>query len=260
MLRHILPLMPKHELYAEVFCGGAAVFWAKDPSRIEVLNDTNGELTNFYSVVQLEYDRLAAEIQATLHSRRSHQFAHIVYANSEFFNPVRRAWAVWTLANQSYLSKLNGTWGYERAKETSSSSISKTVDAKRERWSIAQEDTIAPMAARLKHVQVECKDALYIIGSRDASNSFFYLDPPYIGTNCGHYEGYSDADYRALLESLSSIQGKFMLSCFPTDLLTEFAQQNRWTVKAFDQTLSATKTAFNEGRNKRKTELLVLNY
>lgn len=45
---HILKRTPEHRLYAEVFTGGAAIFFAKEPSEIEVLNDTNKELINFY--------------------------------------------------------------------------------------------------------------------------------------------------------------------------------------------------------------------
>lgn len=37
----IISLIPKHTLYCEPFTGGAAVFFTKEPSEIEVLNDTN---------------------------------------------------------------------------------------------------------------------------------------------------------------------------------------------------------------------------
>jgi len=29
MVRHILPIIPEHNLYCEPFCGGAAIFFAK---------------------------------------------------------------------------------------------------------------------------------------------------------------------------------------------------------------------------------------
>ena len=46
----IISLLPDHNLYCEPFVGGAAVFFAKEPSGVEVLNDTNTELINFYRV------------------------------------------------------------------------------------------------------------------------------------------------------------------------------------------------------------------
>ena len=63
----ILPLFPKHTLYAEPFVGGGAVFWAKPPSDVEVINDVNRELINFYEVVQNEYVDLEKMIRISLH-------------------------------------------------------------------------------------------------------------------------------------------------------------------------------------------------
>lgn len=41
MCGKIVPLIPKHRLYCEPFAGGAAIYFAKEPSELEVLNDTN---------------------------------------------------------------------------------------------------------------------------------------------------------------------------------------------------------------------------
>ena len=47
LAKTILALIPEHRLYCEPFAGGAAVFFAKTPSKVEIINDTNGELINF---------------------------------------------------------------------------------------------------------------------------------------------------------------------------------------------------------------------
>ena len=46
----ILPLIPAHDIYIEPFVGGGALFWAKKPSNLEVINDNNRELINFIKV------------------------------------------------------------------------------------------------------------------------------------------------------------------------------------------------------------------
>jgi DNA adenine methylase len=51
-LKHILPLIPPHECYCEPFAGGVAVFLAKPRSRLEVINDLNGDLISFYLCAQ----------------------------------------------------------------------------------------------------------------------------------------------------------------------------------------------------------------
>ena len=54
----ILKLIPEHTSYVEPFIGGAAVFFAKEPSESEVINDTNGELINFYEVLKRDFSAL----------------------------------------------------------------------------------------------------------------------------------------------------------------------------------------------------------
>jgi site-specific DNA-adenine methylase len=47
----ILGMIPEHHVYCEPFCGGAAIFFSKEPSGVEIINDTNGEIINFYEVL-----------------------------------------------------------------------------------------------------------------------------------------------------------------------------------------------------------------
>lgn len=114
MLRHILPLIPPHEVYTEAFAGGAAVFWAKAPCGIEVLNDLNGEIVNFYQVAKTQAQALANHIAATPHSRNLHKLAEFVYDHPHLFDPVKRAWAVWVQCTLSFASMIKGGYGYSR--------------------------------------------------------------------------------------------------------------------------------------------------
>ena len=102
MLSIILPMIPEHNLYCEPFFGGGAVFFAKEPSKIEVINDTNREVVNFYRVVQNDFVSLEKEIKISLHSRDLHRKAKVIYDNPDMFSELKRAWAFWLLANQSY--------------------------------------------------------------------------------------------------------------------------------------------------------------
>ncbi len=139
----IVALIPEHRIYVEPFVGGGAVFFAKEPSPVEVINDINAELVNFYSYVQRDFGLLEQEIGISLHSRDLHRRARVVYENPDMFDPLKRAWAVWVLANMSYGSKLDGSFGYDRCGATS-----RKVAAKRESFT-------AEMAIRLQRVQIE---------------------------------------------------------------------------------------------------------
>jgi DNA adenine methylase len=63
LVSHILPRIATHNFYVEPFVGGAAVFFAKPPSAVECINDTNAELINFYRVLKNRYHELSALVR-----------------------------------------------------------------------------------------------------------------------------------------------------------------------------------------------------
>jgi DNA adenine methylase len=241
----ILPLIPEHQLYCEPFLGGASIFFAKPQSAVEVINDTNSELINFYRVVQRDFVSLEQEVRISLHSRRLHSDAKAVYENPHLFSEIKRAWAVWVLANQSFSSMLDGTWGYDVKKNTTS----KKITNKRESFT---ED----YAIRLQNAQIECTDALRIINSRDRPDSFFYIDPPYFNSDCGHYDGYTEKDFVDLLTKLECLEGKFLLSSYDSPVLKEFVKRSGWKQQMFQQMTSVN----GKGKRKPKVEVLTANY
>lgn len=246
MVRHILPIIPEHILYCEPFAGGAAIFFAKQPSEVEVLNDTNRELINFYRVIQSDFTSLEKEIQITLHSRDLHRKASVIYNNPDMFSELKRAWALWVLSSQGFAGQLDSSWGYDKSKN----STPKKIENKKEAFTI-------DLAMRLQQVQLECADALYIIRSRDTAESFFYVDPPYYNSDMGHYDGYSRDDFEALLTLLSGIKGKFLLSSYPSDILGDYSTKNNWFTKSYDGIVSI---AAKSGKQKKKIEILTSNF
>lgn len=246
MAVHILPIIPPHSLYCECFVGGGAIFFAKQPSKVEVLNDTNRELVNFYRMVQNEFVSLEKEIRISLHSRDLYRQACVINANPDMFSEIKRAWAVWMLSAQTFCSKLDGSFGYDIAKNTTS----KKIDNKRQSFS-------EEYAIRLQRVQLECADALYIIRSRDSQDSFFYCDPPYFNSDCGHYDGYTESDFENLLKALCSIEGKFLLSSYNSDVLRRYVASEGWHCRGVEQNVTVNAKG---GYQKKKVEMLTANY
>lgn len=88
--------------------------------------------------------------------------------------------------------------------------------------------------------------------------AFFYCDPPYFNSDCGHYDGYGKEDFEMLLKTLSGIKGKFLLSSYPSDILNEYVKKHSWSQKTIEQTVSvANATTKNP---KKKTEVMTANY
>lgn len=243
----IVPLFDKidHKLYCEPFVGGGAIFFSKKPSEVEVINDTNKELINFYHVLQNRFVELEKRVKVTLHHRGLHDDAHVVYNKPHLFDEVKRAWAVWVLSSQSFSSMLDGAWGFDKKKGTTTKKITNKRNEFSEQYAI-----------RLQNVQLECADALYIIQSRDTKDSLFYCDPPYYNSDMGHYDGYSEQDFENLLKLLSSIKGRFVLSSYPSKLLTEYTRANGWHFQVYEQGVSVNA----KGKYlKRKWEVVTAN-
>lgn len=245
MIKHIVPEIPKHTVYTEAFAGGIAVLFAKEPSELEVINDTNGELVNFYKVCKTQFKELKEEIDSTIHSRDVHCLAGFIYNYPSFFTPVKRAWAVWTLSKTSFASKFDGSFGYD---VKGNSMPKKLLNAK--------SNFTSELISRLDRITIENTDGTGLIESRDSENAFHFVDPPYVNTSMAHYTGsFADADFSHLLSILSSVKGKFMLTMFPNDELDKFVKKYKWRVVEVERHISASRV------NRRKQiELIVMNY
>ena len=230
MLRHIMPLIPKHSLYTEAFCGGCSVLFAKRPADCEVINDLNRGLVNFYLVAKKHYQLLKAEIDATLHCRDQHAHALHITQYPEFFSPAQWAWAVWTLSKLSFASMQDGSFGYDR--------IGTTVLKVRN----AADEFTEQLCGRLRDVTIENDDALKIIARYDTEDAFHFVDPPYVNSDCGYYEGmFSDSDMQRLPDLLAEIKGNFMLTMFPYEAIETAANKNGWLIRRVERTVSASK-------------------
>ena len=241
----IVRLIPPHNIYVEPFIGGAAVYFAKPASEVEVINDINGEVVNFYKVIKNDFAALQKLLEQTLHSRKAHRHARVVYENPDMFSRVKRAWALWVRANMSFGGDMTGGYGYDVSGRMSGKLANKI------------EAFTQTLADRFRTTQIECCDALRIIQSRDTPDTFFYLDPPYPDTDQGHYDGYSSADFTALLDVLTGIQGKFLLSSFRHESLKEQTEKNNWS--QFEITMNKSMSLHGK-QTLQKIEVFTANY
>jgi DNA adenine methylase len=242
MLRHILPLIPAHELYTEAFFGGGALLFAKTPAKCEVINDLNDFVVNFYQVLQDDFEGLVKLVNRTLHSRSLYRQAKEVYARPSSFSPTMKAWAFWILTQQGFANHI-GSWGYNKK----NSLAKKLLNAKR----LFNEE----LKERVELLQIECNDAVQVIKSRDYEGAFHYVDPPYFNSNCGHYGGYTRDDFERLLSQLSQCKGKFLLSSYPSDILAEFTARYGWHTETIIKTKGVSANVTGS-----KNEVLTANY
>lgn len=246
MLKHILPLMPKHNLYTEAFAGGAAVFFAKEPANIEVINDLNGEIVNFYRTIVTSYEGVKMLVEQTLHSRGLHEHATYIYNQPAFFSREERAWALWALSKLGFSGLIDGSFGFDKSECRHPKKVS-----------FAEQNFNESLKARLEHTTIESDDALKVIKRYDTLEAWNFVDPPYVGSNMGHYSGmFNEQNLQELLDLLAGIQGKFMLTMYPNDLIREYAKRYKWHIHAVERNVTAC-----AAKNRRKQEeWMVVNY
>lgn len=203
--KNIVPLIPKHTVYVEPYCGGAAIFFAKPWPDVgnthhyrEYLNDKDERLINFYRVLQTPEKReaLIERLALTLCSEAEYQKAKDLESGDD----VQRAWAYYVNIQQSFTNELGGGWR-------------RAVYSGNEQATWANKVARLPeYLGRMASVGVTCDDALNVIQQLDSPQTFFYCDPPYPNTDAGHYKGFTVADLQALVDALDKCQGSFLLS------------------------------------------------
>jgi DNA adenine methylase len=203
-------------------------------------------MVNFYKVLKRNFEELKAEVECTLHSEFQHNQAREIYSNPLSHSAVLRAWAVWTLSHQSIYSILTNQWSVSIDKNKA-----KQIQNSKEAFTITY-------ARRLERTSIYCRDALNVIKSTDTPTTFHYVDPPYYNADMGHYPGYTIEDFERLLQVLSEIEGKFLLSSYPSELLDRYIRENGWHTINIDMTKSSGAGIGTTSHT--KTEVLTLNY
>jgi len=194
---NILPLFPEHICYVEPFCGGAALFFLKDESPVEVLNDINGDLVNLYRVVKYHLEELYKQFKWTLTSRQNWEWLKVT--PPEILTDIQRAARFIYLQKLAFGGKVDGqNFG--------------TSTTSRPRFNIfTLEQDLADAHYRLANTTIEHLSWDQVILKYDRPNTLFYCDPPY-----WQVEGYGVEfcwdEYRKLKNMALSIKGNMIIS------------------------------------------------
>lgn len=210
----IIENMPPHVAYVEPFCGGASILFSKSPSPVEVINDLNGEVVNFFRVLRERPGDLLMAVSLTPYSREE---LKIAYEPAE--DMLEKARRFYVRSRQSFGSgegEYSSGWRYQRDLKRGTSVI-------REWNSLGH---LAEAATRLKDVQIDCDDALNVIRRFDAPKTLFYVDPPYLMSSRYKQEDIyahemDDNQHRELAQLLRGVQGMVLLSGYESDLYRE---------------------------------------
>lgn len=242
MASQIVSMMPPHRSYLEPFFGSGAVLFNKPPSAIETVNDIDGDIVNFFKVLQTQADELAEMIALTPYAREVFDDAH----ENRGEDPLDKAYR---FAIRSRMG--HGFNAYEKTGfkiDVYARERSYCVDC----WNNMPAG-IKEAAERLKGVQIEHRPALEVIKKFNHYNVLIYADPPYLLQTRGgrqyRHEMTDENEHLQLLSALKDHKGPVILSGYPSEL--------------YDRELSSwdriEKRSYNQNCDPR-TEVLWTNY
>lgn len=212
----IVAHFPPHTCYVEPFGGAAGVLLRKEPSPVEVYNDLEEHVVNFFRVLRERPDDLVRAIALTPYARAELRYAH---DGSDTGDPLERARRFYVISWQQFGGTKIGTRNGWRTIAHARGGTRNPMH----QWRAIEH--LYDVAARLRAVFIECDDALEVIAHYDRPDTLFYADPPYLSsTRSTRWKWHSYArefdedDHRRLADALQGIAGMAVVSGYPSPL------------------------------------------
>lgn len=168
--RWIVSQLPAHTTYAEPFFGSGGVFFNKQPSKAEYINDLNGDVVNLFRVMREQPERLAAVVEMTPYARAECELS--LEPSSDPLEQARRTLVRYWMTVGSAGGRGYANWRHSGAKKARSTSCV-------QEWARLPERVMVH-AERLKDAHIERAPALEILGRLNHPSVLAYIDPPYL--------------------------------------------------------------------------------
>lgn len=199
LLQHLLPLLSEnpHHTYVEVFAGGAALLFSREPAKVEVINDVHGELVRLYRVVANHLDEFVRQFRWALTSREMFRWAQLQHVDT--LTDIQRAVRFFYLQRLAFGGKVTGqSFG-------TSPRSPKAINLLR------LEEDLSAAHLRLHRVVVEQLPWEACLARYDTPETLFFLDPPYWQTE-GYGNPFPLEEYDRLAETMAKLQGRAILT------------------------------------------------
>lgn len=252
-VKQLLKLLPQHKHYVEVFGGGASLLFAKAPSGgVEVYNDIDSGLVNFYRVLRgkdkfMEFRRL---VELTPYSREEHENFRTTWAYEG--DDILRAYKFYITCRMSFGAIINKP-GWSCSVSDARRGISKSVSAY-----LGSIEGLVDVHRRLRTVQIDHRDFSVIIKTYTAPGTLLYLDPPYVPETRSELDVYryemDRRDHEELVELLLQYPQMAMLSGYNHKVYAPLVT-NGWRLHEIDRV-----TCYSSGKDiSKRTECIWLS-
>lgn len=238
----LLPLIPKHKGYIEVFGGAGYLLFCKEKSNWEILNDLDSNLMNFWSVIKNAKEEFLKSFQYTLISRETFNKYKKLWKEGSIDDCIEKAHIFYYLCNAGFGADMkNPVFGTKKDK------FPLQIDKIERDINITYE--------RIKTVVIENLDFVDCIKKYDSPDTFFYLDSPYRNTKQYAVGKFTDEQYTQLADCCKNTKGKWLYTINNDEYIKELFKD--FNVINHEVYYSVCKT--ENGRQNFK-ELIITNY
>ena len=245
-MKHLLPFVPSHHCYCEVFGGAASLLFAKQPSKVEIYNDADSDLVAFFRIFHDEeaFDIFKEKCFYTTYSREVFLDYRESWKNQE--DPIERVYRWFVVSRMVFNSDPMKKNGYSFSTIINhASQFKKCIDG------------LDSYINRMRNVHIENDTWGNILKRYDSHKTFFYLDPPYVqGTRLtGKYNHeMDDNDHKRLIEKIKTLKGMVLLSGYQNPIYNDL----KWERK--DIEVCAFSASGGNNTNTTRIESLWHNY
>ena len=207
----VASFFPGHKIYVEPFGGAAGVLLNKTPSPLEVYNDLNSDVVNFFTVLRDKEKaaELIRRLKLTPYAREEYDNAYMPPEGDD----IERARALIVRAGMGIGSRgalSSSPLGFAASTKKIRKHAKDFVNRVENTWKIAE---------RFRSVVIECRDALELIPRYDTPDTLWYMDPPY---HCRYSFRYpATIDQEAMLGVFKKVSGYVVLSGYMSELYAD---------------------------------------
>jgi len=250
-----LPAPSRELAYIEPFFGGGAVFFARRPSGLEVINDANSEVITFFRVLRDRADDLIRYLQNIPYSRQVFCELRAIEA-PEQLPELERAARFFYIARSAFAAestRKNPAWAFAKVFDNKARSMAAAIDAE-----------LPLVRDRLRYALIENDGAVAVIRRFDSPSAVIYCDPPYLQATRrdGQYaDEMSDQDHENLLRVLSGCEGYVAISGYPSEIYADYLESGQgWSFEDFAHVCHANRTRqVGDDVDRERTERIWMN-
>ncbi len=233
--------------YIEPFFGSGQVFFRKPPHKIEVINDVNNDLINFYLVWYEQKDKLIEVLERLPYSEALYKrWIKEWYQGYKGKDDFERAIRYFFLLRSSMLGKLH------------SKTFSISVVTNKAQVYYNAVELLNVTHERIKNAQIRNSDFRDVLKTVKDRPCLIYADPPYFGYEEYYKHEFTKQDHEDLAKLLNSLpNAKIIVSYYYFDGIEDLYPKSKWR---YIEIRRYKDSSSYKNIREYATELLILNY